>query len=152
MRNTTASILAKVEAITVDPNGCKMWPFGKDQDGYPTISLNCRTTRVHRVVLAASLGRDLGQDEQACHSCDVPSCVNVDHLWAGTVVQNLADRDAKGRTARNITRAKLSPEQVASIRSRHASGERNGALARAFAVSPATITEVTKRSTWAHVT
>ena len=34
---------------------------------------------------------------QACHSCDNPACVNIDHIWWGTNTQNSHDAAAKGR-------------------------------------------------------
>lgn len=32
-----------------------------------------------------------------CHSCDVKRCVNIDHLFLGTYLDNMLDKVAKGR-------------------------------------------------------
>lgn len=34
------------------------------------------------------------------HRCDNPVCTNPEHLWLGTDLDNIADRDAKGRTCK----------------------------------------------------
>jgi len=38
-------------------------------------------------------------DLYVCHTCDVPACVKVDHLWLGTAAENTADMIAKGRAS-----------------------------------------------------
>ena len=40
-----------------------------------------------------------------CHHCDTPACVNVDHLFAGMQVDNVADAISKGRMPQNVRRA-----------------------------------------------
>jgi hypothetical protein len=65
-----------------------------------------------------------------CHKCDVPLCVNPDHLFLGTQADNIADKVSKGRQAR-----KYSDELVQSIRDRYSVGDIGPrALARLFDV------------------
>lgn len=63
---------------------------------------------------------------QVLHHCDVPLCIEPTHLFLGTQADNMADAKRKGRLApgdatRHLGaengRAKLTPEQVAEIRS-----------------------------------
>src|SRR4028118_125295 len=44
------------------------------------------------------LRSELPTSMDACHTCDNPSCINPEHLWAGTRTQNLLDASKKGRT------------------------------------------------------
>lgn len=48
--------------------------------------------------------RDLAPEECALHTCDNPNCVNPSHLWVGTQLDNIADRDAKQRNRLRATR------------------------------------------------
>lgn len=48
----------------------------------------------------------------------------------------------------NVTSAKLTPEQVLSIRERFANGETQGALARAFGVSVGQVGRITRGEAW----
>lgn len=77
------------------------------------------------------------------HRCDVRACVNPEHLFLGTLLDNNADRNQKGRNA-----SKLTAEQVAAIRARRTSGETQQAIADAYGVSRPLISMIEHRHIW----
>jgi hypothetical protein len=107
----------------------------------------------HRRMLEVALGRALRPDEQACHSCDRPPCVNPTHLFAGSKSDNMQDAKAKGRIARGEAHgaAKLTETDVRAIREGADAGATTAALARRHGVSDETVAKVLSRETWGHV-
>lgn len=85
---------------TPEPNtGCFLWLRGTNAKGYG------RTRRglAHRLVWEEAHG-PIPPGLVVMHRCDVPGCVNLDHLRLGTVADNVADMIAKGR-ARKVSGA-----------------------------------------------
>jgi hypothetical protein len=86
------------------------------------------------------------------HKCDVPSCVNPDHILDGTRQQNMADCVARGRTNKPrgeaAPTAKLTEEMVLEIRASTVPSKR---LARQIGVHDKTIRNIRKHVTWRHV-
>lgn len=89
------------------------------------------------------------------HLCDVPSCINVDHLRLGTQAENLADMRAKGRDSppprmpgEHNHQAKLTEAQVREILT---SSDTGVALAARFGVSPSTISLIRRGKKWRHL-
>jgi transcriptional regulator len=112
-------------------------------------------------------GRPVPKGLCVCHTCDNRLCCNPAHLWLGTNVENIADRDAKGRQARGdrhwtrkrprrvspppVRRARLTEAQVRDILERLAAGETQTALAREFKVDQTTLSDIERGKTWAHL-
>lgn len=80
-----------------DSNGCWVWQGNKTHNGYGQTGYRGRTRIVHRVMLQVSSGVALGRWEYACHRCDVKLCINPDHLWKGTPLENQVDSVMKRR-------------------------------------------------------
>ena len=97
--------LEHIKSRTVlSPSGCWLWRgwcaksrrLKPGVRGYAEASYRNRIVRVCRQILTIR-DRPLVGTEVACHTCDVPSCVNPDHLWIGTASENKLDEVAKGR-------------------------------------------------------
>jgi hypothetical protein len=89
-----------------------------------------------------------------CHSCDNPSCVNIDHLFLGTHKENMRDMKSKGRQANGERQhlAKLSEDQVTWIRKLWVAGRMTlKEVGDLFGVSDSTVLAIHQRRTWSHV-
>jgi hypothetical protein len=154
-----------------EPNsGCWLW-LGELRANYG-IAYPVRSSRhlpnrgrvlAHRVSWEAVNG-PIPKGMKVCHRCDVPSCVNPDHLFLGTQTENMADMIAKSRGAwqqgcplprvrgEAHPRAKLTAEQVREIR-RYWDTKTDTLyrMARRYGVSLDTVWKAAHRMTWRHV-
>lgn len=81
-------------------------PLGYGQIRMGPVETGKRTKLVHRVAWEMERG-PIPDGLCACHKCDNPSCVRVEHLFLGTRAENNYDRDAKGRARRIGPRGEL---------------------------------------------
>lgn len=107
-------------------NSCWLWTSSRKKGGYGGISWKGKQDRAHRIAYSLTYG-EIPDGLYVLHECDNPPCCNPKHLFLGTHLENMQDRDRKGR---NINRAGedhpmcvLSDDQVTTIRLRYASGE-----------------------------
>jgi hypothetical protein len=78
------------------PDEC--WPWlGSKICGYGIISQNNRCRRASQISWEIHNGAPFPSGKMACHSCDNPECVNPDHIWPGTMRDNMQDALKKGR-------------------------------------------------------
>ena len=93
-----SSIERFMEKIKKDPeSGCWIWigsctPTG----GYGSFWDEGKLQRAHRWSYKHFHG-EISDKEVVCHKCDNPPCVNPDHLFRGTMFDNIMDSVKKGR-------------------------------------------------------
>lgn len=77
-------------------DGCWLWQGRVGTHGYGMLSHNGKLTTAHRVSYVLKYG-DIPSGMIVCHHCDVRRCVNPEHLFLGTHLDNMRDCVAKGR-------------------------------------------------------
>lgn len=134
--------------------GCLLWPSFQDANGYCRVRVNGKLTTAHRAAWAAFRG-PIPAGAHVLHRCDTPSCVNPDHLFLGTHLENMRDKAAKGRCWSNPRfgpahhASKFSVADVLTIRTMLADGIRQIDIARKFAVTAQVINDLAKGRTYA---
>lgn len=122
---------------------CWLWQGRLDPKGYGRIGFRAKANqRAHRVMWQLTYG-PVPAGQVICHRCDNPACVNPAHLFLGTQRENIADRDAKGRTAPLPSRRKLTDQDVRNMRNAWWSGEvTQQELADRFGVSRGNVSKI----------
>lgn len=75
---------------------CWNWFGLKDKDGYGVLCHDGLHSRAHRLSWEINNGV-IPKGMMICHSCDNTSCINPDHLFLGTPLDNMNDKKNKGR-------------------------------------------------------
>lgn len=162
------SLECRIAAKRVDPleyflssqkpsetSDCILWTGSTTGGGYGSVRVlrdgKYHNMVAHRFSYEHHFGVTVPRELCVCHKCDTPACVNPDHLFLGTLQDNIQDRDAKGRTAKGERShlSKLTAVQVDEIRRRFAQGGiTRFALAREYGVVDTTICYIISRRTW----
>jgi hypothetical protein len=144
------------------PDACWEWERGIDHRGYGITGSRDGSEGAHRRSWELTYG-PIPDGLCVLHHCDHRSCVNPAHLFLGTRADNTADMVAKGRQRslsgeawhqahppyqrmRGETHyaARLSDIDVAAIRVRYRSGERQASLAAEFGVKQGYVSKIVR--------
>jgi len=137
-----------------DKNGCINWQ-GVTCNGYGQISNKGKQLKAHRVAWELKNG-PIKKGYSCLHKCDNRSCVNVDHLFIGTQLDNMRDMIEKGRhktvKGDDHPNAKLSKAKIKKIRQRYFRyGFTQLEISEEFGISRPLVSMIVNHKIWRHV-
>lgn len=143
------------QQVVRTPSGCLEFTGCKDDNGYGRINNGRgKLVRLHRAVWEREHGA-IPAGMVVMHLCDNRACIRLSHLVLGTQAQNIADMDLKRRrkNLRGIEHgcAKLSENDVRTIRGKIEGGLTCAAIAAQHGVSEGMIRHIKKGRAWTHV-
>lgn len=146
-------------------SGCWIWkgsPTGSN--GYGRILVNGRHIQAHRYSYEKNFG-EIPDGMFVLHKCDVPLCVNPDHLFLGTIKDNSDDKVNKNRQAKGIqlsiaqnnskrkgslnANSRLKESDVISI---YKDQRAQRKIAEEYKITQATVYSIKKQRSWTWLT
>lgn len=108
----------RLEVLSMSTScGCRIWLAALCSKGYGMISVGGKVRKAHRVSYEVANGVQLEPKDNVLHSCDVPACINPDHLSLGDHEQNVRDMFQRGRYKNKwgATTIYVTPELVTAV-------------------------------------
>ncbi len=132
---------------------CWLFDGKTNKHGVPRISINYYKFHYSRIAYYLEYNID-PENLLVLHQCDNPSCINPNHLFLGTHLDNIKDCVSKGRNCKGEDKnfAKLTNDQVILIRriyknKNHTQRE----LAKEFNISLGMINHIVNNKNWVHL-
>ncbi len=142
-------------------DSCWLWTRCVNESGYGVFCNSGKTILAHRYSYQICKG-DIPEGLLICHTCDVRECVNPQHLYAGTHIQNMKDMVDRGRQGGNkkgnkgqnkgekCGAAKLKDSDIQNIRDLY-NDFTCLEISRKYNVCSETIRSIISKKTWAHI-
>ncbi len=137
------------------PNGCWEWTAATRKSGYGAFKFDGKVYDAHRFVWNFTIKMPIPEGQIVCHKCDNRICVNPDHLYLGSYVDNAKDKNDRGRgnyaKGERVGISKLTAAKVKEIRRLREQDWSFGKLGKKYGVDKAAIRAIVLRKTWKHV-
>lgn len=143
-------------------DACWLWVAATTAHyGHGVLRFKNKMVKAHRVSWEIFRG-EVPEGMCVLHKCDIPNCVNPDHLFIGTQTDNMKDMDSKGRRGRRSEgvgkslgskngATKMTDADIIAIREVPARRGVGAALAAKFGISHSSVVRIRSRETWAHI-
>jgi hypothetical protein len=152
----------------ISETGCQIFLGGLNKDGYGQTWYQGKNITTHRLSYKLHKG-ELKDGLVIMHTCDMPSCINPNHLNQVMQSINNDDKMIKGRhkvasgddhymRINRFTRAgekcptvKLKEQQVLEIRKLFADGLNQSLISSIFSISRTCVSAIVTRRNWKHI-
>lgn len=131
-----------IEWVT-NEKGCHLVTSLKQHNnGYINVTRNQKNWLLHRYIYTQVHG-EIPKDLVILHTCDEPTCINIEHLRTGTQKDNITDMIDKGRKWTKPSKYdSITPKRITELRNKRGlSGEE---LARRSGISGSYLARVEK--------
>lgn len=122
---------------------------------YGIFNLNNKHFKAHRIIYECYNG-PIQNNLMVCHKCDIPQCVNPNHLFLGTNDDNIQDMVNKNRQAKGSSNgmSKLDESDIIEILENIENGTYNSIsqICSIYGISESPIHDIFSRRLWHHVT
>lgn len=110
--------------VEVSVSGCWIWMGSAKERGYGQVvsgrispAGNSVPEGAHRAAFRSAFG-EFDRSLHVCHRCDVPVCVNPDHLFLGTQADNMRDKISKGKQVSGSSHGMATMDETTVMRLR----------------------------------
>jgi hypothetical protein len=139
----------------IEGSSCWIWTGPDDCCyGYGRVQWKGERWRTHRLSYIAFMG-PIPDDLQCLHHCDVPACLNPNHLYLGTPRNNAEDRSVRDRGNRplgeNNPNAYLTELQASEILWLALEGYPSQEIADLYGVGRDTVWSIKVGDSWGHI-
>lgn len=140
-----------LSSIKKSKAGCWVWQKTIHAGGYGIVSLRGKHEMAHRAAWKVLVG-EIPEGMQLNHTCHNRACINPDHLYLGTQIDNMRDMQDAGRENKALGErggmTVLTEVAVREIRKLIGEGWTNKDIARVFGVAPTTVSSIKRKRTW----
>lgn len=143
--------------VIVSESGCWIWTGALSN--HPTHQYGnlpvrkSKNYKAHRYAAVRFLSCKLSPRDFVCHTCDVPACVNPEHLYVGSAETNANDRERRKRNTyakgEQHPMRKLSKAEAIEI---FLAQGNHREISERYSVSRPTVTAIKNGRLWNHVT
>jgi hypothetical protein len=137
----------------LDDGSCWNWTGGQDGKGYGVLRVSSNLVKRTHIVAYELKNGKVPKGKILRHTCDNRRCCNPSHLIPGTLEDNVADRQARGRQANGdkIHTTRLNIGDVVEIRRMATEGVRHTIIAAKFKLQSQYAKAIIERKYWKHI-